>query len=344
MGEKVEGYEASYRTLVDAVERALTEGILRARESVMAERVRTYWEIGGYLQKHLDATGISYGDQTVQQLSVEVKVSHQVLYDSLNFRRLFPKFPAQGILTWSHYRRLLSVQDAALQERLFADATEGNWSLRELDKQIQEAKSIQGTPIAEASKAKELQAKRGEPYLYRTVEKHGRLALDLGFRDSHPLPVSTNNLLPGVVVRSRPDSLCAGQYRIEATGQRTRLYAYPAKAEKIIDGDTLWATMDLGFGLWADRKLCLRGIETPELKTPGGTPARDYLVKTLQESSTFVVTTTKVDLYDRYLADLYVLPGESDPVVIAKEGRYVNRELVEQGLARLWTIEKQPEF
>jgi len=71
-----------------------------------------------------------------------VKVSRQVLYDSLNIRRLFPKVPAQGLLTWSHYRRLLSVQNPALQERLLSQAVEGNWSLRELDTQIRETGAI----------------------------------------------------------------------------------------------------------------------------------------------------------------------------------------------------------
>jgi endonuclease YncB( thermonuclease family) len=146
------------------------------------------------------------------------------------------------------------------------------------------------------------------------------------------------------MVRSVTDARLADDYRFEDTGQRARLFAYPARVEKIIDGDTLWATIDLGFGLWADRKLRLRGIDTPELKTARGIHARDYLTKTLEEDDTFVVTITKVDLYDRYFADLFVLSGESDPVVIAREGRFVNRELIAEGLARLWTDVKPPEF
>jgi endonuclease YncB( thermonuclease family) len=344
----VERYEASYRDLRDAVQRALAEGILRAQKAVTVERVRTYWEIGGYLQKHLDLTDSSYGDQAVKQLSFDVKISRQVLYDSLKFHCLFPKVPAKGLLTWSHYRRLLSVQDAALQDRLLAGAAEGSWSLRELDAQIQEAKSIRVATGPDPLPAKALQAKRGEPYQYRTVEKQGRLALDLGFRDSHPLPTSVADRLSlGAVVRSTPDARFAGQYRFDETGLRTRLYAYPAKVQKIIDGDTLWATLDLGFGLWADRKLRLRGIDTPEVGTAGGLRAKDYLAKTLSEAGSFVVTTTKLDLYDlydRYLADLFVLPGETDPVVIAREGRFVNRELIAEGLARFWTDAKPPEF
>ena len=60
----------------------------------------------------------------------------------------------------------------------------------------------------------------------------------------------------------------------------------------------------------------------------------------LAEANKFLITTTKVDLYDRYLADLFVLPGESDSVVIAREGKFFNRELVREGFARVWTEEK----
>ena len=181
--------------------------------------------------------------------------------------------------------------------------------------------------------------------MYRTIEKRDRFALDLGFRDSTPLSkVVAEKLVPGQVVRSTPDGRCDGGYRVEDAGLRVKRYAFAATVEKIIDGDTIWATIDLGFGMWGDRKLRLRGIDTPELKTAGGLRARDYLTRTLEEAGVFVVTTTKIELYDRYLSDLFVLPGVTDPVVIAREGRYVNRVLVEKGLARLWTREQPPQF
>ena len=336
--------DASYKNLREAVEHALTEGVVRAQHAVFGERLRTYWEVGGLLQTHLNAAGI-YGDQTVRQLSTDVKISRQVLYDALKFRQLFPIVPAQGLLTWSHYRRLLSIRDPALQERLLSEAEAGSWSLSELNLQIQGANALPDVAHSDSFPPTKLQAKRGEPYVYRTIEKRDRLALDLGFRDSHPIwEAAAEKLSPGQVVRSVPDGRSEGGYRVEGAGLRVKRFAFPATVERIIDGDTIWATLDLGFGTWADRKLRLRGIDTPELKTAGGIRARDYLTRTLEEAGVFVVTTTKIDLYDRYLADLFVLPGTSDPIVIAREGRYVNRELVQKGLARLWTSEKPPEF
>lgn len=333
-----------YAELRRVVRQTLAEGVARAEEAVYRERIRTYWEVGNHLEGYLQTVEGDYGDRIVDRLAKDVGLSRRILYDALRFRRLAPKVPVQAQLTWSHYRRLISIKDRSLQERLLEGAQSGGWSLDELNRQIQDAKSFRVDAVSPAT-APDLIAKRGEPYLYRTIEKRGRLALDLGFRDYRPIPEAEARVLSvGQVVRSVPDKRRAVGYRIEDAGQRKRLYAYVAAAERIIDGDTVWASIDLGFGLWAERKLRLRGIDTPEMDTAAGVRARDWLVKTTEEAGTFVVTTTKVDLYDRYLADLFVLPGEKDPTSIAKEGRFVNRELVEEGLARVWTSKKPPEF
>ena len=47
-----------------------------------------------------------------------------------------------------------------------------------------------------------------------------------------------------------------------------------------------------------------------------------------------VITTHRTDTYGRYLTDVRYLPGEADPVVVCRKGRYLNRELLEQRLAK----------
>ena len=91
-------------------------------------------------------------------------------------------------------------------------------------------------------------------------------------------------------------------------------------------------------------KLRLRGIDAPEIKTEAGKRAKAHLEEVLREAQPFVITTTKVDLYDRYLTDVYVQAGERDLQKVAREGRFLNRELVEEGFARRWTKEKPPDF
>jgi len=103
--------DTTYLDLRKTVERTLAEGIVRAEQAIFRERLRTYWEIGGVLQVYLERNGREYGDTTIKRLSGDVNLSQVVLYDALKLRRLLNIFPAQEILTWSHYRRLMSVTD-----------------------------------------------------------------------------------------------------------------------------------------------------------------------------------------------------------------------------------------
>ena len=65
-------HNRSYKNLREGVERALTEGVVRAQQAVFVERLHTYWEIGGHLRTHLDTVGAVYGEQTIKQLSSDV--------------------------------------------------------------------------------------------------------------------------------------------------------------------------------------------------------------------------------------------------------------------------------
>ena len=50
-----------------------------------------------------------------------------------------------------------------------------------------------------------------------------------------------------------------------------------------------------------------------------------------------VVKTFRPDKYDRYLADVFYLPGEIDAKKVAAEGVFLNRLLLQKGLATLFT-------
>ena len=181
--------------------------------------------------------------------------------------------------------------------------------------------------------------------LYRVQEEEGLLSLDAGFKDGPPLSEKDAVVLqPGDMVRAIKDGRAGHGYRLERTDARKRNYTYAATVHRIIDGDTLWARIDFGVNWISRKKLRLRRIDSPELKTDAGERAKVHLEEVLREAQPFVVTTTRVDLYDRYLSDLFVMPGEKDLRKVAREGRFLNRELIEKGFARRWTKEKPPEF
>lgn len=95
------------------------------------------------------------------------------------------------------------------------------------------------------------------------------------------------------------------------------------------DADTVTADIDLGFGVWRRHEhLRLRGLDAPELNTPEGKTARDWLAARLPENTAVIVQTVKdrSDKYGRMLADVW-LPG----------GHSINDELIASGNARPWS-------
>ena len=50
-----------------------------------------------------------------------------------------------------------------------------------------------------------------------------------------------------------------------------------------------------------------------------------------------MIKTYKTDKYARYLVDVFYQSGETDPNVVAREGAYLNSQLLEEGLAVKWS-------
>lgn len=78
----------------------------------------------------------------------------------------------------------------------------------------------------------------------------------------------------------------------------------------------------------------LAGIDTPELSTLAGRNARDFTTEALTDLPFVIVRTFRTDDYGRYLVDVRYLPGETDPDVVRRKGIFLNRQLLEQRLAR----------
>ena len=105
------------------------------------------------------------------------------------------------------------------------------------------------------------------------------------------------------------------------------MYEYRARIAYIYDADTIRLDVDCGFNVWLHRvPFRLAGIDAPELGTPGGIEARDWLRALLPVGSEVVAITQKDrgDKYGRMLATLY-LPA--DPVIS------INQQLIDAGHA-----------
>ena len=109
-------------------------------------------------------------------------------------------------------------------------------------------------------------------------------------------------------------------------------YVFAATLEKVIDGDTLYLTADLGFFIKALVKVRLMGVDTPPLTEKKGIEAKKFIEEKFT-GSRLVVETRKKEKYGRYLAYIYYHPEYTKFEDILRHGRLINEELVKEGLA-----------
>jgi len=112
-------------------------------------------------------------------------------------------------------------------------------------------------------------------------------------------------------------------------------YVYKATIERVVDGDTLIALIDLGFDVLRRQRLRLAAIDTPSVDTVDGKAAYQLVVDELALVDFVIVKTVKLDLYGRFVAHLFYEPAATDKHQVFAKGRYLNQRLVDEGLAEV---------
>lgn len=114
------------------------------------------------------------------------------------------------------------------------------------------------------------------------------------------------------------------------------MYTYKATIARVVDGDTLYVDVDLGFYLRQTMQLRLKGIDTPEIRgesRPEGLKAKQFVEETLAGCPAVVIQTTKIGKYGRYIADVWYLAGSDEAEKILSEGQNLCQVLLDKGLA-----------
>ena len=118
------------------------------------------------------------------------------------------------------------------------------------------------------------------------------------------------------------------------------MYEYKAIVDRVVDGDTIDVTIDLGFKTWKKVRVRMEGINTPESRTRDleekkkGLAAKARLQEILDyNSNECVLKVSGVGKYGRALATVLVeslspLNGEDGVTLID-----VNKQLIEEGHA-----------
>lgn len=128
---------------------------------------------------------------------------------------------------------------------------------------------------------------------------------------------------------------------MDVPSQMQPAYKYRAYCERVIDGDTYWLRVDLGFHAALTIPVRLHGVDTPEMNTPEGKAAREFVLHILRpgdvhmdpyelgEEPTQLIIESYRDRqsFARWIADVYVAEGgESLAHLLLQEGHAVPME------------------
>lgn len=339
---------ADYPALLNQVRKVLAKGRARAKAALEREEVRTWWEAARLVNGHLRAHDgrAAYGKKVVPKLAGDLGVSKDYLYDILRFQRAFPIVDSSQQLTLTHYRILSRIEDSKARRLLYRKTVHDPLSVPELLEEIRSRKSLVSPDLRKVISP--LKPRRGRLYTYRIVKPHDLhptpefFSVDLGFMNRIDLKLGgIKEPKEGEIIEAiRTEENAQGDKyqfkRIEKEPGPFRneefLYTYKATVKKVIDDDTLWADIDLGFRFWTERKLRLRGIDAAEIGK--GKAASDFVKRTLARVPFVIVKLSGRDKFDRYLTDLFYLEGTEEREKVLREGKFLNQELLDLGLAR----------
>ena len=90
------------------------------------------------------------------------------------------------------------------------------------------------------------------------------------------------------------------------------MYTYNIKLDRVLDGDTIDAIIDLGFDIHVKKRIRFQGINAPESRTKDlqekakGLAAKDRLKAILEGAKTIQLYSHGVGKYGRCLGELHV--------------------------------------
>ena len=127
-----------------SVKEILEQARNRVYRNIQSEMVFAYWQIGKMIvEKQGGKERANYGEGLIKELSCQLTKDYGKGFTEANLRymRLFYfAFPnchtLCGELSWSHYRLIISLDDENARNFYIKEAVEGNWSVRQLQREI----------------------------------------------------------------------------------------------------------------------------------------------------------------------------------------------------------------
>ena len=124
-------------------------------------------------------------------------------------------------------------------------------------------------------------------------------------------------------------------------------YIYRAKLDRVVDGDTIDAMIDVGFDIWVKKRIRYKGIDTWESRTRDleekakGLEAKarnkELLMEVSSKSGYFRLKSYGVGKYGRVLGEIFIMDKDDNQINI-------NNKLIEEGHAYVYEGGKKKLF
>lgn len=136
---------ADFTSLYNSIAEVLQSGRQKAYTAINFVMTQAYWRVGKLITDSVleGRHRADYGKQVMKELAAKLTIEFGKGFDERELRklcqfyRLFPNGDTlRPELSWSHYRRLLSVEDEKARVWYMNEAANSSWSTRQLDRQI----------------------------------------------------------------------------------------------------------------------------------------------------------------------------------------------------------------
>ncbi len=343
-GIKTTNYISTLKDIFKIYEQSLNDGTEDWNKAVLSSN----YKIGQCIIEITQSkkSRASYGEKILKQLSSDLtrKYTKGFSERNLNYIRKFYQTYKKGNfhseLSWSHYVCLLLIDDSQTRRKLEKFAIQKKIPSRDLLIRVKQELKKTKNNLKLKNQIEETKNTLTKPtlqlYTYRLVRKYNAETMtsapyiDLGFS----IRLEEKNTLPkfkiGSILESKKNNKT---YSFQPKANLKELFTYKAYLERVIDGDTLLVTIDLGFSVFIEQRLRLRGIDTPELNTRKGIRSKKFVEASLKNCKFLILKTHGKDKYDRYLVDVFYLKNEVDEEKVIKNGLFLNNELLIEGLA-----------
>ncbi len=142
---ELEKIPSSVDTIYDSIKSILARARKQTYHAINFAMVESYWMIGQTIVEHEQhgETRAAYGKKILKELANRLTADFGKGFDERELRKMRQFYLTFQIrdtlrpeLTWSHYRRLISVEDNQARLWYMNEAADGVWSTRQLDRQI----------------------------------------------------------------------------------------------------------------------------------------------------------------------------------------------------------------